>query len=182
MIYVPVCLFVEGGSYFTLNLLKSYETLFYGSIAKQRTDMEGLKVTLQRVEDANAMRMRMQVCVGCMYMYICIHTSSCTYAICIYTHTTDPFFPYTSLHRSLSLPSSHELENAKNRHKNNLKNAPHTHQADTADSANMVKALVVKAEDARLLRDMASMKKAYSSLLDVNRCVCVGWLAVVCVS
>lgn len=63
--------------------------------------MDGLRVTLQRVEDANAMRMRLQ--------------------------------------------------------------------GDTADAANIVKAMVVKAEDCRLLRDMSSMRKAYSTLLDVNR-------------
>jgi Bardet-Biedl syndrome 2 protein len=42
-------------------------------------------------------------------------------------------------------------------------------QADTADSAQLVKALVVKAEDSRLLRDMPAMRRMYSSLLDVNR-------------
>eukprot|EP00906_Rhabdomonas_costata_P038539 RCo054403 len=41
--------------------------------------------------------------------------------------------------------------------------------AEMADSSQLVKALVIKAEDARILNDMRLMKKMYSSLYDVNR-------------
>uniref|UniRef100_A0A7S1IWS5 Bardet-Biedl syndrome 2 protein homolog n=1 Tax=Eutreptiella gymnastica TaxID=73025 RepID=A0A7S1IWS5_9EUGL len=41
--------------------------------------------------------------------------------------------------------------------------------AEMADSSQLVKALVIKAEDARILNDMKLMKKMYSSLYDVNR-------------
>ncbi|CUG90518.1 Hypothetical protein, putative [Bodo saltans] len=41
--------------------------------------------------------------------------------------------------------------------------------AEIADSTQMVKALVIKAEDARILNDMRNMKKMYGSLYEVNR-------------
>eukprot|EP01012_Entosiphon_sulcatum_P024785 TRINITY_DN3001_c0_g1_i1.p1 TRINITY_DN3001_c0_g1~~TRINITY_DN3001_c0_g1_i1.p1 ORF type:complete len:716 (+),score=211.22 TRINITY_DN3001_c0_g1_i1:102-2249(+) len=41
--------------------------------------------------------------------------------------------------------------------------------AEMADSSQLVKALVIKAEDARILNDMKLMKKMYASLYDVNR-------------
>uniref|UniRef100_A0A7S3GBK3 Bardet-Biedl syndrome 2 protein homolog n=1 Tax=Palpitomonas bilix TaxID=652834 RepID=A0A7S3GBK3_9EUKA len=41
--------------------------------------------------------------------------------------------------------------------------------AEMADSSNMVKALVIKAEDARILGDMDHMRKMYSELHNVNR-------------
>lgn len=41
--------------------------------------------------------------------------------------------------------------------------------AEIADSSNMVKALVVKAEDARILNDVNLMSKMYSALFDLNR-------------
>lgn len=41
--------------------------------------------------------------------------------------------------------------------------------ADMADSTQLVKALVIKAEDARILNDMRLMKKMYGSLYEVNR-------------
>eukprot|EP00668_Euglena_longa_P011771 GGOE01014188.1.p1 GENE.GGOE01014188.1~~GGOE01014188.1.p1 ORF type:complete len:718 (-),score=178.66 GGOE01014188.1:160-2313(-) len=41
--------------------------------------------------------------------------------------------------------------------------------AEMADSSQLVKALVIKAEDARILNDMKLMKKMYSSLYEVNR-------------
>lgn len=41
--------------------------------------------------------------------------------------------------------------------------------AEIADSTQMVKALVIKAEDARILNDMRHMKKMYGSLYEVNR-------------
>lgn len=37
-----------------------------------------------------------------------------------------------------------------------------------ADSSQLVKALVVKAEDARIQKEMKHMKQAYASLMDVN--------------
>ncbi len=43
--------------------------------------------------------------------------------------------------------------------------------ADVADASGAVKALVVRAEDARLLGDMEAMRKFYRQLRDVNRCV-----------
>jgi len=41
--------------------------------------------------------------------------------------------------------------------------------AEIADSSNMVKTLVVKAEDARILNDVDLMAKMYSALFDLNR-------------
>jgi len=41
-------------------------------------------------------------------------------------------------------------------------------QADIADSVNLVKALVIKAEDARLLNNMDSMKRMYAQLYELN--------------
>ena len=41
--------------------------------------------------------------------------------------------------------------------------------AEMADSTQLVKAYVIKAEDARILQDMKMMKKMYSSLYEVNR-------------
>jgi Bardet-Biedl syndrome 2 protein len=41
--------------------------------------------------------------------------------------------------------------------------------AEMADSSQLVKALVIKAEDARILNDMRAMKRTYGSLFDVNR-------------
>lgn len=41
--------------------------------------------------------------------------------------------------------------------------------ADMADSSNLVKALVIKAEDARILGDMKAMRKYYRQLYDLNR-------------
>lgn len=41
--------------------------------------------------------------------------------------------------------------------------------AEMADSTQLVKALVIKAEDARILNDMKLMKKMYGSLYDLNR-------------
>merc|ERR1711904_244495 len=40
--------------------------------------------------------------------------------------------------------------------------------AEMADSSNLVKALIVKAEDYRMLSDMANMKKVFSSLQQTN--------------
>lgn len=42
--------------------------------------------------------------------------------------------------------------------------------ADMADSSNMVKQLLIKAEDARILGDMKAMRKYYRQLYDLNRC------------
>ena len=41
--------------------------------------------------------------------------------------------------------------------------------AEMADSTQLVKALVIKAEDARILNDMRAMKRTYGSLFEVNR-------------
>lgn len=41
--------------------------------------------------------------------------------------------------------------------------------ADVADSSNLVKALVVRAEDCRILGDMTNMRKQYRQLMDLNR-------------
>ena len=41
--------------------------------------------------------------------------------------------------------------------------------AETADSAGVLKALVIKAEDARLLRDISGMRRAYGNLFALNR-------------
>jgi Ciliary BBSome complex subunit 2, C-terminal len=41
--------------------------------------------------------------------------------------------------------------------------------ADVADNSNLLKALVIKAEDARILGDMASMRKYYRQLYDLDR-------------
>jgi Bardet-Biedl syndrome 2 protein len=41
--------------------------------------------------------------------------------------------------------------------------------ADMADSTQLVKALVIKAEDARILHDLRLMKRTYGSLYEVNR-------------
>jgi len=41
--------------------------------------------------------------------------------------------------------------------------------AEMADSSNLVKALVIKAEDARILGDMSEMRAIYSNLFDLNR-------------
>jgi len=42
--------------------------------------------------------------------------------------------------------------------------------ADMADSSNLVKQLLVKAEDSRILGDMKAMRKYYRQLYDLNRC------------
>jgi Bardet-Biedl syndrome 2 protein len=42
--------------------------------------------------------------------------------------------------------------------------------ADVADNSNLLKALVIKAEDARILGDMPAMRKFYRQLYDLNRC------------
>ncbi len=42
--------------------------------------------------------------------------------------------------------------------------------ADMADSSNLVKTLLVKAEDMRILGDMGAMRRHYKRLHDVNRC------------
>ena len=51
--------------------------------------------------------------------------------------------------------------------------------ADMADSSNLVKQLIIKAEDARLLGDMKAMRRYYRMLADMNRCgpERAGWLA-----
>ena len=41
--------------------------------------------------------------------------------------------------------------------------------AETADSAGVLKALVVKAEDSRLLKDVSAMRRAYGNLFALNR-------------
>lgn len=41
--------------------------------------------------------------------------------------------------------------------------------ADVADTTAVVKAMVVKAEDARLLTDMKALKRYYRQLYDLNR-------------
>jgi Bardet-Biedl syndrome 2 protein len=41
--------------------------------------------------------------------------------------------------------------------------------ADVADSSVVLKSLVVRAEDARLLGAMGPMKRAYRQLVDINR-------------
>lgn len=41
--------------------------------------------------------------------------------------------------------------------------------AEMADASQLVKALVIKAEDARILNDIRAMKRTYASLFDVNR-------------
>eukprot|EP00245_Coleochaete_scutata_P017419 TRINITY_DN8533_c0_g1_i1.p1 TRINITY_DN8533_c0_g1~~TRINITY_DN8533_c0_g1_i1.p1 ORF type:complete len:185 (-),score=41.30 TRINITY_DN8533_c0_g1_i1:105-590(-) len=41
--------------------------------------------------------------------------------------------------------------------------------AETADSSNLIKALVVKAEDARILSHMPNMKRMYTELFHLNR-------------
>jgi Bardet-Biedl syndrome 2 protein len=41
--------------------------------------------------------------------------------------------------------------------------------AEMADSSQLVKALVIKAEDARILSDIRAMKRTYGSLFDLNR-------------
>ncbi|XP_075432983.1 BBSome complex member BBS2 isoform X1 [Ascaphus truei] len=41
--------------------------------------------------------------------------------------------------------------------------------ADMADQSNMVRSMLVQAEDARLMRDMGNMKKRYTELYDLNR-------------
>lgn len=41
--------------------------------------------------------------------------------------------------------------------------------ADMADSSNLIKALLIKAEDARILGDMKAMKKYYRQLYDLNK-------------
>ncbi|KAM9301908.1 BBSome complex member BBS2 [Gastrophryne carolinensis] len=41
--------------------------------------------------------------------------------------------------------------------------------ADMADQSNLVRSMLVQAEDARLMRDMKNMKKCYSELYDLNR-------------
>lgn len=43
--------------------------------------------------------------------------------------------------------------------------------ADMADSSNLVKTLIIRAEDARILGDMQAMKRYYRQLADMNRCV-----------
>eukprot|EP00164_Ancoracysta_twista_P003462 GFYU01004622.1.p1 GENE.GFYU01004622.1~~GFYU01004622.1.p1 ORF type:complete len:148 (-),score=54.42 GFYU01004622.1:261-704(-) len=42
-------------------------------------------------------------------------------------------------------------------------------QAEMADSSNLVKAYVVKAEDSRMLGDMKLMRRMYANLNDLNR-------------
>jgi Bardet-Biedl syndrome 2 protein len=41
--------------------------------------------------------------------------------------------------------------------------------AETADSSVLLKQLLVRAEDARILRNMGAMKKAYRRLYDLNK-------------
>ncbi len=53
--------------------------------------------------------------------------------------------------------------------------------ADMADSSNLVKALLIRAEDMRILGDMQAMRRHYKRLNDVNRCVCVCTCVCVCV-
>ena len=50
-----------------------------------------------------------------------------------------------------------------------LNAARSTLAADAAGAAAQLKALVVRAEDARLLGDMAAMRRAYRQLYDLNR-------------
>lgn len=40
--------------------------------------------------------------------------------------------------------------------------------AEVADSSNVIKALVIRAEDARMLGDMAEMRRHYSQLMSLN--------------
>ncbi|CAG9466876.1 unnamed protein product [Pedinophyceae sp. YPF-701] len=42
-------------------------------------------------------------------------------------------------------------------------------QAEAADNSNLVKSLVIRAEDSRILWDMEGMTRSYRSLMDVNR-------------
>jgi Bardet-Biedl syndrome 2 protein len=41
--------------------------------------------------------------------------------------------------------------------------------AEVADGANLVKSYIIRAEDARILRDMDTMMRMYNELMDVNR-------------
>jgi Bardet-Biedl syndrome 2 protein len=41
--------------------------------------------------------------------------------------------------------------------------------AEMADSSNLLKALVIKAEDARIINNMALMRRMYQQLFDLNR-------------
>lgn len=41
--------------------------------------------------------------------------------------------------------------------------------ADMADSSNLLKSLLIKAEDVRIMGDMAAMRKYYRQLFDLNR-------------
>lgn len=41
--------------------------------------------------------------------------------------------------------------------------------ADMADSSNLVKQLLIKAEDVRILGDMKNMRRAYKKLFDLNK-------------
>ena len=43
--------------------------------------------------------------------------------------------------------------------------------AEMADHSNLIRSLVVRAEDARLMNDMNSMKQSYLKLYDLNRSV-----------
>lgn len=47
--------------------------------------------------------------------------------------------------------------------------------ADMADDLQLVKALVVRAEDARLLNEMTDMRRAYTELLAHNNQLCGGY-------
>ena len=47
--------------------------------------------------------------------------------------------------------------------------------AEMADHSNLIKSLVVRGEDARLLGDMRSVKKCYSELYDLNRDLLTGY-------
>jgi Bardet-Biedl syndrome 2 protein len=47
--------------------------------------------------------------------------------------------------------------------------------AEMADNSALIRNLVVRAEDARMMNDMGNMKKAYSQLYDINRDLMLGY-------
>ncbi|XP_065902688.1 Bardet-Biedl syndrome 2 protein homolog [Dysidea avara] len=47
--------------------------------------------------------------------------------------------------------------------------------AEMADNSNGIKNMIVRAEDARLMKSMSSMKKAYQQLYDLNRDIIMGY-------
>lgn len=51
----------------------------------------------------------------------------------------------------------------------NLRSTRHKMSADMADSSQMIKALVIKAEDARILANMKGMRSAYKELYLMNQ-------------